>query len=1395
MKKIMLFLIALIPVALIFTIQVTSSVVRTTTYVSVEKVSFEENYKVIKKTDEKDVTLEFPARVSPVSATDKNVVYSSSDENIATVDENGLITFKDFGTVIITVVSSVTNSIQDKCTFFVTDDKAHRINFTNPISQMTKGDEYYLKTEIIPNEALNKNITFSSSNSSVASVAADGRLVAVDGGACTIKVTTANGKEDSFDVFVFVPVKGVSIGEVKNSITTAKNTAKFPKVSIIPSNATNQNIIYASSDNTIGTISQNGDIQLLKKGIVTFSATSEDGNHSVEYKINYTGGYVTSAELSSEFLNKTITVAYEKDKILTLEYVVEPPDYLQSHIDNIWWESSNENVIKIEGDNIVVVGGGTADVYLKALIDEGKTIESKTTIFVTRPANSITIKDDGNSDLGDTANDDIIVTDTLSKEILYQILTKDGTFDHTDDVIITTDNGTITKGANNNFYLEFSEVKAQSASITIVAGSVSKSIVIQYIIGSAENITVEDGDEIKLEYGKIYSFWIQNDTYSWTGFDNSILKLNDDGTFTAILGGTTTMSTTSGGGENVEISIEVYRAGQDIYLDGAAITNTSIVTANSSWKLNASVYTADSTERQVVFESSSTDIATVDATGAVVFNAAGKVTITMRAKKHPLQTDFIIRTISITSTMGKPTYFEFVDDSDITIADIGSTAQICIGSVFEPSDYALNADEVSFITGNAGIATVEKSVVDGKVYGTITGVDGGTTTISAIIGGVQKTINVTVNVLSKEIYVQFFDGDVYKDVIPGVFIDIPKLQLYSRFVPENTTNKNCKWEIIEGAESTISNDGLLTYKNYGRVRIRITAEDTGIWYERVIGYRIPEMYVYQVETDVTGQNLAIGRTDANPTFRVNLKKAEDIASYMFPFDYSGITCSSNNLDVSVVNNEDGVFTIKRLENHTVSLKATLTFEYMGKKAYVYVKFLALDDVDVVYTANGRDLVLDNDLDKTYGFEQKLVFGTSSYRYVNEGDTTRTHISNFMLNYKPYPSTNTDKLNWSVKSDAGFAWIDSTTGCLNFIVDKMVDGENILEVSVHDESDINASSIKNTYRMIVIKRGINVTDEESYNFTTNCGHDWKLILLTNLGTQEDDDGIKPYAPLSSNILKQTIASCFYGNGFTINYHNFESNSDIQFYGEARNIVFKGHNDSTESFTRAFCTIKHIYSTTYNYVTFKNAEECMFIDQQNFSVVFYKCLFMNGASCGLMLGRSSNSDGDPTVYLEDCVFYNHGQCAISYQEGSIKIKGRFDVYNFRAASDYDNATYKKALEYAYSTSEFNQYVDRTSTPVANVGIASFTSLSGIQSDVTFYDEATGTYISTDNTTGRNLHILKGTTKPTNLGFITIPGTHIVNLWMESIYDSSGNPIQGVITKNTQVDYSILYRIGIN
>ncbi len=1378
----MLFFVALIPIALIFTVQVTTNYIALNNYISVDKVSFADEYLTITKPDENDIVLNYPARVSPVGATNKNVVYSSSNPAIATVSSEGVITFKDFGEVIITVRSALTDSVKDTVTFLVTDDKAHRINITNVDDRLNliKGDEYYLATEIIPKEALDKNVTFSSSDESVVAVALDGRITAIDGGEAEITAHTVNGKTDSIWVTVTAPVKGLSMSATSN-ITTAVNTVQFPSLTITPSNATNKSITYSSSDASVGEITSDGHISLLKAGVVTFTATTVDGNYSVDYIINYTGGYVTSSTMSEKYLDKIISVDFEYGKILDIPVTIAPSDYNLSHINNTYWESDNQNVVKIEDEKLIVVGGGSAVITFVAKLSETQEIRSKTTINVLRPAYAITINDDNG--VGKYTYN----MPSFTGEIAYSVLTEDSTTDCTDELTITCTNCEA-KLNNGKCHIQFT---GGTARIVFTAGNISREVEIVYT-GSAQSCTVTDNVTLELgEYEFLYDDGLVPTSYS--DYDSNILQISN-GIVTAVKGGSTTITANFDDSESKQFNITVLRAGQDIYIGGEPISNTTIKTSLKTWKLNASVYPVDATEKVIDFSSSNNSVATVTAGGLVEFISEGSVTITMSVKKHPNVDDCITKTITITSTFGYPDTFKLTDYSDVVIANKGLTHKIYISNSFTPSDYTFDPNQLSFVSANQSVAIVSKGSDESGVYGLITGVDGGTTTISAIIGNIQKTVNVTVNVLSTAVSIDYFDGESYVGLpLNSAITTTSSVQLSPNITPKNTTNKQVSWSIVKGSEyASVSSSGAVNFTGYGTITVRLTMSDTGIYYDGNISRIVPEIAVYETTTDITNSSISVGVSSANPKYRVKLT-VDNSYTIIDSLDYSSIECAITNDDsandgkITSTSDGNGLFTISRPSTLSISIKSTITFRCYGKSASINVKFLSFDSAKMVYVVNGKNIVLDNTLDVNYGYEQKLVFGSTSYDWQSEGDATKLHVG--IVRYTAVLSHDVqDKMFWSITTGSNFAELpDPTAGNIYFNQDTMPSMENILTLRIHDEPDYNLSTIRCSYDMTVIRKSINVFDQDSFVFARGAEVGWAFVLQSNLGTDEDNDPTKPFSALNGGSAVETLQN-IYGNGYTLNVHNL-SNNNFTLYGNIRNIIVKGcNNDSSkESFEKSI--LFHV-NTAVSYSKFSNALKTGYCGPYAGLFTFYKCLFTNAAQCGLQMGRGENStDGDQTVLLEDCIFDDVGQCAVDYQCGNVQVKGRLDVYNFRTSDDYD-LTYRSAIKNAFNSDEFKLYVDKTgSSTVANVGIVSFRNIlknKDPKSDVTFYNGSE--YVESDGTTGHNYKMVKGTTG-------TLIKTHMTNMWLAEIYDSNGNILPDAITQTSQVDYSILYRIGIN
>lgn len=154
------------------------------------------------------------------------------------------------------------------------------ISLNKSITTILKGSTESLVTSITPSNATNTSVIWSSSNSNVASVSSSGVVTGVGVGTATITVKTVDGGLiDSCTVNVSATAIAVSdISLNKTSHTCQQSTDFALSVSFNPSDATNQNITWRSSDTEVAIVS-GGFVKALREGTAVITATSVDGSH------------------------------------------------------------------------------------------------------------------------------------------------------------------------------------------------------------------------------------------------------------------------------------------------------------------------------------------------------------------------------------------------------------------------------------------------------------------------------------------------------------------------------------------------------------------------------------------------------------------------------------------------------------------------------------------------------------------------------------------------------------------------------------------------------------------------------------------------------------------------------------------------------------------------------------------------------------------------------------------------------------------------------------------------------------------------------------------------------------------------------------------------------------
>lgn len=142
-------------------------------------------------------TATLAATVSPATAANKNIRWTSSNTNVATVDATGKVTAAGNGTAVITV-STVDGGFTAQCTVTVSEDKPEIVAVENVTLNKTSaslevGETEQLTATVKPADAANKSVRWKSNDENVVSVDANGKLTAISSGMATVTVTTEEG--------------------------------------------------------------------------------------------------------------------------------------------------------------------------------------------------------------------------------------------------------------------------------------------------------------------------------------------------------------------------------------------------------------------------------------------------------------------------------------------------------------------------------------------------------------------------------------------------------------------------------------------------------------------------------------------------------------------------------------------------------------------------------------------------------------------------------------------------------------------------------------------------------------------------------------------------------------------------------------------------------------------------------------------------------------------------------------------------------------------------------------------------------------------------------------------------------------------------------------------------
>jgi uncharacterized repeat protein (TIGR02543 family) len=159
---------------------------------------------------DKGVSVTLKATVTPLDASNKNVKWESSDASVVKVDAAGTVTAVKTGIATISVTTE-DGSKTATCEVTVLRTPVAGVALNSNTLSLEEGDYKTLTATVTPLDATNKNVSWNSSDISVAKVDGNGKVTAVKAGTATITVTTEDGGKTS-TCEVTVTEKNIDIG-------------------------------------------------------------------------------------------------------------------------------------------------------------------------------------------------------------------------------------------------------------------------------------------------------------------------------------------------------------------------------------------------------------------------------------------------------------------------------------------------------------------------------------------------------------------------------------------------------------------------------------------------------------------------------------------------------------------------------------------------------------------------------------------------------------------------------------------------------------------------------------------------------------------------------------------------------------------------------------------------------------------------------------------------------------------------------------------------------------------------------------------------------------------------------------------------------------------------------
>lgn len=728
----------------------------------------------------------------PVNTTQKSVSWSSSNPEVATVSNTGLITWRSPGTTVITCTSTVNPSIKDSFNLTCGHIGITAISIPSSLTIEANSAKPLIVT-YTPSDTTQKGVIWTSDNPSIATV--DNGIVRwMATGSATITATSSSNSNATSQCTVTctAPVVGntdaLTALSIPSTATCPKDETIQLAVSYTPATTSQTEVSWTSSDTSKATVSNTGLVTWKHSGEVIITVSSKP---NPDIKATCT---VTCAEsnipITGLSIPRTATCAAKSSVTLTPTFT--PSNTTQK---NINWISNNQAVATVNASGVVTwKNAGT--VTITATSTYNNSYSSSCTVTCSHIAiTGISLPASATCNPRGTLSLTPILTpsDTTQTGVNWTSSNTSVATVDTSGVVTWKSKGTanITCTSKSN-----SNVKA----VCVVTCPEITIAIRDFSIPSSITCAGGQSVTIPVSYDPVDT---TQTGLTWSSSNTSVATVSTSGVVTWKGVGQTTLTVTSTADSNLKKYCSV--TCEHIYIQSITLPETAICPLEGTVTLTPVIAPTNTTQPGVTWSTSDATKATVN-NGVVTWKSEGTVIITCRSSANSSVYS------SCTVTCRSATVPVETITLSASAATVEANSTFKLNATLSPSD--TTQTELRWNSNNQSVATIDSTgLVTWKAEGSAT-----ITCTSVANPSVSASCSITCNPLIIALQQLVIPSSISLEANSSVDLTLT-------YVPVNTTQRDVTWESSDTTKATVSTTGRVTWKAAGTTTITVTSRN------------------------------------------------------------------------------------------------------------------------------------------------------------------------------------------------------------------------------------------------------------------------------------------------------------------------------------------------------------------------------------------------------------------------------------------------------------------------------------------------------------------------------------------------------------------------------------------